>query len=191
MIFKATLLALCCAAFTVPCGAAALHLAIDPSHTEPYYEIGHLGFSIERGTFAKVRGTIDLDAAAGTGAVAVSIDVASLNSNWPERDAVLKGEQFFDADRYPSIQFQSSDVRFDAHGTPVSVAGQLTLHGTSRPVTLAIEHFKCAEHPLLKKPWCGAEATATIRRSEFGITAFVPALPDDVHLVIPVEAGPR
>ena len=191
MAVNRPLAALAALAVAAHCHAEPLHLAIDPSHTAPYYEIGHLGYSIERGTFTKVAGSIDLDVQARTGSVAVSIDVKSLNSNWPERDAVLTGPEFFDAIRYPTIVFKSTMLRFDDQGMPNAVEGQLTLHGVTKPVRLDISRFRCAEHPLLKKPWCGAEAAATVRRSDFGMNAFAGALPDEVHLVIPVEAGPR
>lgn len=179
-------------ASTLAAGAAhaeTLQLTIDPSHTAPYYEIGHLGFSIERGTFKKVSGRITLDTAARSGSVDIRIDAASLDANWPERDAVLKGPDFFDVARFPAMSFKSSALRFDDTGALTAVSGEFTLRGITKPLTLRVSQFKCGPHPLLKKTWCGVEADATIKRSDFGMTAFIPALPDEVHLVIPVEAG--
>lgn len=81
------------------------------------------------------------------------------------------------------MTFESSALRFGSRGALAVVEGDLTAHGATRSVTLDVTQFKCAEHPLLKKPWCGAEAAATIRRSEFGMNAFAAALPDKARLV--------
>ncbi|MFZ6642367.1 YceI family protein [Undibacterium sp. TC4M20W] len=123
-----------------------------------------------------------------TGSVDITIETSSLNSNWAERDTELKGKNFFNVEQFPSMTFKSSSVKYI--GTAITtVEGKLTLLGVSRPVTLTVSQFKCAPHPLLKKFWCGAEASATIKRSEFGMTAYLPVLPDEVNLVIPIEAG--
>jgi polyisoprenoid-binding protein YceI len=89
---------------------------------------------------------------------------------------------------YPTITFKSTNLNFDGDRV-VSVDGELTLLGVTKPVTLAVANESCAEHPFNKRPMCGAEASATVKRSEWGMKYGIPkAVADDVHLIIPIEA---
>ncbi|WP_297575463.1 YceI family protein [uncultured Deefgea sp.] len=161
---------------------------IDPSHTLPSFEVNHLGYSTQRGSFDKSSGTITLDLAAKTGATNIIIDTTSLRSGWEKRDAHLKGEDFFNTEKFPTMTFKSNDFKF-AGDKLVSVVGELTLLGVSKPVTLKVTNFKCSPHPMSKKPACGADASTTIKRSDFGMSAYVPAVSDEVTLRIQVEAS--
>lgn len=176
--------ALCVAGGNV---VAADTYVIEPTHTYPMFEISHLGFSTTRGGFDKTEGTIVLDRAKKTGSVDITIDTASLSTPVPKLDAHLKNEDFFDVAQYPTITFKSNRLVFEGDDL-ASVTGDLTMHGVTKPVTLAITHFACKEHPMLKKPHCGADAEATIRRSEWGITTYSPAVGEEVKLKIQVEA---
>jgi polyisoprenoid-binding protein YceI len=101
---------------------------------------------------------------------------------------ILKREDYFNAEKFPAMTFRSRDLIFDGD-VPVAANGQLTLLGVTRPVALKIAGFKCATHPYFRRTMCGAEVTATIKRSEFGMTTGLPvAVGDDVRIVIPVEA---
>ena len=168
--------------------AAPTTLSVDASHSQPYFEIGHFGYSIQRGTFDKVEGTIVVDAEKKTGSADVTIDVNSLNTGWAARDKHLKTADFFNVEKFPTMTFKSTSFKFDGDKL-ASVDGNFTLLGVTKPVTLTVSQFHCGDHPMMKKYWCGAEASATIKRSDFGMTTFVPAVSDEVHLVIPVEAG--
>jgi polyisoprenoid-binding protein YceI len=89
--------------------------------------------------------------------------------------------------KYPTLSFKASRIVFNGDA-PCSVPGEFTMLGVTSPATLTVERFNCGMHPMLKKEVCGAEATVTIKRSEFGMTKYVPALGDDVKLEINVEA---
>ena len=159
---------------------------IDPNHATANYEIGHFGVSTQRGFF-RVSGAVTIDSAAKKGSADITIDIASATAHVPKLSDHLRSEDFFDAAKFPTAAFKSSDIRFEGD-KPASIAGELTMKGVSKPVTLAVTSYKCGQHPMNKKAMCGAEATATIKRSEWGITKFIPALADDVRLILSVEA---
>jgi len=167
--------------------AAAETYAIDPSHTFPSFEIGHFGFSVQRGRFNKTQGKVTMDRAAGTGTVDVTIDTASIDTGHEKLEAHLRAEDFFDVAKHPTITFKGTGFVFDGDRMK-SVAGVLTMLGNSRPVTLDATAFNCGPHPVNKKPVCGGEFVAKIKRSDWGMTKFVPAVTDEVTLRINVEA---
>jgi polyisoprenoid-binding protein YceI len=166
---------------------AADSYTIDSRHTFPSFEISHLGFSIQRGRFNNSTGKITLDTTAQSGSIAVAIDAASIDTGLAELEKHLQGEDFFDVAKYPTITFTSKSLKFDGDKL-VGANGDFTLHGVTKPVSLQIDHFRCAPHPMNKKPTCGANATTTIKRSEFGIIKYVPAVGDEVKITIQVEA---
>jgi polyisoprenoid-binding protein YceI len=159
---------------------------VDEEHTFAYYEIDHVGFSTSRGRFDKTTGRIVLDRAARTGSVEIAIDVGSLSTGVPQLDKILKGEGFFESDKYPRMTFRSSRMRFDGDQL-VAVEGELTIRDVTRPVTLSVAKFRCAMHPTYRRETCGADATAQVKRLEFGVSRFPKLLADDVKLLIQVE----
>jgi len=169
--------------------AAEESYVIEPVHSQPMFEVQHMGgFSNQAGSFAKVSGKIMLDRAAGTGSIEVVIDAASVRSFNERLDGVLKGEDYFNVAKYPSITFKSSKLTFDGDRL-VGVDGELTMLGVTRPVALKVVTFMCGDNPFNKKPMCGAEATATIMRSEWGMKTGIPkSSSDQVRLALPVEA---
>ena len=101
---------------------------------------------------------------------------------------VLKRGDYFDVERYPAMRYTSRNLVFEGD-VPVAANGELTLLGVTKPVPLRIAAFRCGTHPLLRRAMCAAEVTATIRRSDFGMTGGLPnAAGDEVRIVIPVEA---
>ncbi|XZG69443.1 YceI family protein [Chitinibacteraceae bacterium HSL-7] len=170
--------------------AAPQTYSIDSTHTFPHFAVNHLGFSLQHGVFEKTSGTIVLDAAKKSGSIDIVIDTTSLNTNLAKRDEHLKGEEFFNVEKFPTATFKSQKLKFDGEQL-VGAEGELTLLGVTKPVTLAVSDFKCGTHPMAKKPWCGANASATIKRSDYGMTTFVPAVGDEVKLTIQVEAGAK
>lgn len=183
IITSAIFAALASSAFAAP----AVY-TIDPSHTLPSFEVNHLGYSTQRGSFDKTSGTITLDLEKKSGAADIKIDTTSLRTGWEKRDAHLKGEDFFNTEKFPAMTFKGSDFKFNGDKL-ASVGGQLTMLGVTKPVTLQITNFKCAPHPMSKKPACGADAVTTIKRSDFGMSAYVPAVSDEVTLRLQVEAS--
>jgi len=126
--------------------------------------------------------------AAKTGTVDVTIDVASVKTIDPRLDTAVKGEKFFNVEKYPTMTFKSTNVVFDGDRV-VGVNGDLTMLAVTKPVSLKVENFKCGENPFNKKPMCGGEASTVIKRSEWGMTANLPLAPgDDIRIVLPIEA---
>lgn len=175
------------AAFAATAQAAPETFVIDNSHTYPHFSYNHLGFSNQTHKFDKTSGTVVLDRAAKTGSVDVTIDVASINTGYALFNEHIQAADFFDTANHPTITFKSSKMTFKGD-QPVSVAGDLSIKGVTRPVTLAITNFKCMPHPMLKVDACGANATAEIKRSEFNMGKNVPYVSDAVTLSLPIEA---
>lgn len=167
--------------------AAPVSYTVDPKHTFATFEIDHLGLSTARGTFDRTSGTIVLDTATGTGRIEIVIDTASIDTGLAKRDEHLRAPAFFNVERYPTMTFISETVVFDG-SRPVRADGLLTLLGKTLPVSLQITHFACGEHPIQKKPVCGADAQTRIRRSDWGMTKYVPTIGDEVGIKIGVEA---
>lgn len=166
---------------------AADSYTVDPTHTYPSFEINHLGFSVQRGRFNQTGGKITLDLEKKSGTADITIDAASLSTGLPKLEDHLRSEDFFDAKKYPVITFSSKNLNFRGDRL-ASVDGDFTLHGVTHPLTLTVTGFHCGINPITKKQHCGADAHATIQRSEFGMGAYVPAVSDEVKLLINVEA---
>lgn len=178
-------------AITMPFSAlAADSYTIDPTHTYPHFSINHLGFSTMQGRFDNTSGKVTLDRAAKTGSVEITIEAASITTGFAKRDKHLKSPDFFNVAEFPTLTYKSSAVKFQGD-TPVSVEGNLTLLGVTKPVTLTISTFNCGPDPmdkLKKKQKCGADASAQIKRSDFGMKYAIPAAGDEVKLVFEIEA---
>lgn len=184
----ALIAALLSAALAPAAQAAPEKFTLDTAHSYPFFEINHLGWSTTRGSFQKMSGTATLDFAAKQGAAEIIIDANSLDTGDAKRDEHLRGEDFFAVAQYPTITFKSDKLGFEGDKL-VKVDGQLTLRGVTRPVTLSFSLFKCGEHPFYKKYYCGGDATATIKRSDFGMSAYPGVVGEQVKLSIQVEAA--
>jgi len=175
-------------AITAGRAAAQETYTIDPVHSQPIFEARHMGFSQQRGSFGKSTGKITLDRAAKKGTVEVVIDTTSIRTYDPRLDEQMKSENFFNVAKYPTLTFKGNNVVFDGDRV-VQVDGDLTMLGVTKPVTLKVANFVCGEHPSNKKPMCGAEATATIMRSDWGMKYALPkSVSDEIKLIIPIEA---
>jgi len=181
----ATLIALATVAATAQ--AAPETYIIDNSHTYPQFSYTHLGFSRQTQKFDKTTGQVVLDRAAKTGSADVTIDATSVNTGFALFNQHIQGEDYFDTAKYPRITFKSSKMTFNGD-EPVSLSGDLTIKGVTKPVTLAITYFKCMPHPMLKVPACGANATATLKRSDFNMGKNVPYVGDEITLTLAIEA---
>lgn len=151
--------------------AATVAYDIDPEHTFPSFEADHLGgLSVWRGKFNRSHGSVSLDREAGNGTVEVVIDVSSIDFGHDALNQHAVGPELFDAEKYPQAVYKGQLEGF-VEGRPTRVAGELTLHGVTRPVELELAGFKCMPHPVLRREVCGADALATIQRDEFGMEA--------------------
>jgi polyisoprenoid-binding protein YceI len=161
---------------------------IDGTHTTPMFEIMHLSMTHQRGFFTDTTGRITLDREARRGSISVEIGTGSVMTASRVLTEVLKREDYFNAGNFPVMTYRAREIDFEGD-VPVAAHGLFTLLGVTRPVTLAITGFRCGTHPYTRRAMCGAEATTTIRRSEFGMTAGLPtAAGDEVRIVIPIEA---
>jgi polyisoprenoid-binding protein YceI len=173
-------------AFALP-AAAADSYSVDPAHTYPNFEINHLGFSTMHGRFGATHGKVMLDQAAKSGSIDITIDASSIDTGHAKRDAHLKSEEFFNVAKFPTLTYKATKLRFN--GEKLSGAdGELTMLGVTKPANLEVTAFNCGPHPMNKKPMCGANATTTIKRSEFGLSTYVPAVGDEVKITIEIEA---
>ena len=160
---------------------------IDPAHTFPRFEYNHFGYSNQQHRFDRTSGKIILDRAAKTGSVDVTIDAKSVNTGYALFNGHIQGEDYFNTDKFPAITFKSTAVKFDGD-KPVAVDGNLTIKGVTKPVTLTVTNFHSMPHPMLKKDAIGANASAKVKRSEFNMGKFAPAVSDEITLTIAVEA---
>lgn len=162
--------------------------AIDPTHTQVVFEAKHFGVSTNRGRWDKKEGTVTLDKAAKTGKVELTIDMASISTGIGPFDGHLKSKDFFATEQFPTAKFVGDKFNFDGDKV-TSVAGTLTLLGKTNPVTLTATSFGCYQNPMLKREVCGGDFETTIQRSQWGMTYGLPGIPDNVRLLIQVEAA--
>jgi polyisoprenoid-binding protein YceI len=162
---------------------------LDPGHTQVVFSWNHFGYSNPTAQFGKVEGTLEYDQANPTKAsVEVKIPLASVNSNVPKLDEHLQKDEFFDSAKYPDATFKSTNVEKGAGKDKLKVTGNLTLHGVTKPVVLDVTVNKVGEHPMRKAPAAGFEASTTLKRSDFGISKYVPMVSDEIKIHITSEA---
>lgn len=167
--------------------AAPVTYTLDPGHTMVLFSWSHFGFSNPTANLGVSQGTLVYDPAAPTKAtVDVTMPLSALDTHVPALDEHLKKPDFFDAEKYPTVTFKSTKVAV-AGKDKLKVTGDLTVHGVTKPVTLDVTINKVGDHPMLKAPAAGFNATATIKRSDFGIGAYVPAVSDDIKIAITTE----
>lgn len=176
------LLGSCCVAVH-----AADTYSIDPNHTHATFSFEHLGFSTFDGKIPAKNGTITLDRAQKSGTVDVTFDLKGVATGVPKFDDHLRSKDFFEVEKEANATFKSSKITFNGD-RPASLTGDLTIKGVTKPVTLQVKSFNCGPHPMMKVPACGANATGTIKRSEFGLGYALPAVKDEIALEIEVEA---
>lgn len=177
------------ALFAATAGAAPVTYKIDPPHTYPSFEADHMGgLSTWRGKFNKSEGTVTLDKQAGAGTVDVVIDTTSIDFGLDAMNEHANKPDLFDTAKYPTATYKGKLAGFN-DGVPGKVEGELTLHGVTRPLELTINKFKCMPHPMLKREVCGADASASFQRDQFGISAGKDwGFNMDVNLRIQIEA---
>lgn len=161
--------------------------AIDPTHTFVTFEAKHFGTSTLRGRFDKKEGSVTFDKTAKTGKAEITLDTGSVSTGVGPLDGHLKSKDFFNAAEFPTAKFVGD--KFTFNGDKVStVAGTLTMHGKTQPVTLTATNFNCYMNPMLKREVCGGDFETTIQRSQWDISYGLPGIPDSVRLLIQVEA---
>ncbi|MGE5468879.1 MAG: YceI family protein [Ignavibacteria bacterium] len=180
-------LALLAAIVAAPAFADSETYAIDNSHTFPRFSYSHLGYSTQLSRFNKTSGKVVWDRTARTGAVDVVIDMKSVDTGSELFNKHIQGEDYLDTARYPTASFKSTAVRFDGD-KPAAIDGNLTIKGVTKPVTLTVTSFQAMPHPMLKRDAIGANATTTIKRSEFNAGKNAPYVGDEVTISLALEA---
>lgn len=183
-----TLIALATLAFIGSAQAESLTYSFDKVHSQIHASVKHMGLSNSTARFHIKDGSLTLDPADPTGGkVDVVIDASSIDlgdATWKEH---VSGEKWFNIPGFPEARFVSTKV--EKSGSGLVISGDLTLKGATKPITLNATLNQAGPHPFTKKPAVGFSATATIKRSDFGISEYVPAISDEVTLRIEIEAS--
>ncbi len=158
--------------------------AIEPSHTRILFSVSHFGFTTYYGEFTGASGSLTLNPKTPSASkLEVSVPTASVSTTNAKLDGELKGEAWFDAAKYPTISFHSTKVTSTGPRT-ADVAGELTLHGVTRPLVLKAHFHGAGINPLDKAYTTGFEVSGKIKRSDFGVKTYVPMVGDEVDLII-------
>jgi polyisoprenoid-binding protein YceI len=171
--------------------AAPVTYKLDPSHTYPSFEADHMGgLSVWRGKFTATSGTVVYDKDAKSGSIDVTVDMGSIDFGMPKLDEHAKSPEIFDVAKYPTATYTGKFTKWDG-ASPTEAQGTLTMHGVTKPVTLVIRSFLCKPNPMSKKEVCGADATATFNRADFGVNfGDKYGFKQEVKLQIQVEGSP-
>ena len=154
----------------MPSLAAPATYNVDPNHTYPSFAADHFGgLSVWRGKFNASSGKIVLDKEAGTGTVNITVDTTSINFGHEKLNEHTKSADMFDVAKFPTATYEGKFTKFK-DGAPTEVDGTLTLHGVTKPVKLTINKFLCKQNPMSKKDTCGADASGSLNRADFGIS---------------------
>ena len=162
----------------------------DKAHSGVDFSVLHMSLSNVRGHYGNIGGTVVLSEADITkSSVNVTIDVTTVDTGVAPRDGDLKGPNFFDAAQFPTATFVSTSVAKNGNG--LTISGNLTLHGVTKPVVLQVEGPTGPIPGMDKKPHSGFSATTTISRTAFGIATKYPAavVGDDVRLTIDLDVA--
>lgn len=168
--------------------AAPVTYKLDPTHTDVLFTWNHFGYSNPSANLNNADGTVVYDEKdPSKSSVEVTLPLSGLDTFVPKLDEHLKSKDFLDAAQFPNITFKSTKVAGAGKGK-LKVTGDLTVHGVTKPVTLDVTVNKVGDHPMLKVPAAGFDAVTTIKRSDFGVGAYVPNVSDEIKIRITTEA---
>lgn len=171
---------------SLPAQAATEHYVIDKGHSSVLFRIQHLGVSYTHGRFNDFNGAFSVnDADLSQASVEIDISTESVDTNNEERDKHLRNKDFFDVENHPSMGFKSTRIEKGGEGV-YRVTGNLTLLGTTRPVTIRMQKIGEADDP-----WgnhrVGFDSQVVIKRSEFGMKHMIPMIGDEVYVTLGIE----
>jgi len=177
------------AGVAAPASAQVQKFDIDNNHTQVSFTYDHFGFSNPTSRLETIKGSIELNQQDWSkSSVAVTMPLSGLHSGVEKLDADLKSARFFDAEKNPDIMFKSTKVE-KTGANALKVTGDLTVHGVTKPVTLAVKVNKIGENKMMQTQTAGFDADTTIKRSEWGVSGYVPAVSDEVHIHLTVSAN--
>jgi len=170
--------------------ASATTYTLEPDYTQGVLRWDHLGFSYPAAQFAQGTGAIEFDEKDPTmSSITVTIPIASLNTGVPELDERLKSEDFFEVAKYPTATFVSTLVEKGAGMNRFKVTGNLTIRKITRPVMLDVTLLKTGKNVRTEVETIGFDAKGTLKRSDFGLGAYVPQVSDEIQLLVTTQAG--
>ena len=168
-----------------PAPSEAVAFKVDSAHSSVVFRVQHLVAPFW-GRFNKVAGSVNWDAGAPEkSSVAITIEAGSIDTADAKRDDHLRGPDFFSTKEFPEIVFKSTKVAMQ--GDKLEITGELTLHGTTKSVTAIGE--KTGEGETRQGYKAGFEATFEIKRSDFGVKGYIPAIGDEVRIVVALECA--
>lgn len=174
-------------AVVAPALAAPVSYGVEPNHTFPRFSYTHLGFTTQQSRFDKTTGTVVYDKEGRAGSVDITIDTRSVSTGSALFNQHIQAEDFLDTANHPNVTFKSTKVNFDGD-KPVSIEGDLTMKGVTKRVTLTVTRFLAAPHPIQKKDTIGADAYTIVKRTDFNMGKYAPAVSDEVRIDIAIEA---
>ena len=170
--------------------AFATTYTLEPNYTQGVLRWDHLGFSFPAAQFAQGTGTLEFDAMdPAKSSISVTIPIASLNTGVPDLDERLKSEDFFELAKYPTATFVSTRVEKGMDMNRFKVTGNLTIRTVTRPVTLDVTLLKVGKNARTEVATIGFDARGTLKRSDFGLGAFVPQVSDEIQLLLTTQAA--
>lgn len=156
---------------------------VDANHTQVVWSVDHMGFSILYGMFGSMSGALTLDPSNPAAAkVVIDIPMSGLTTTSAGFTKHLSSADFFDVEKFPAAKFESTSV--EVSGQTAKIAGNLTLHGVTKPVVLDAKFTGAGANPMSRAPTVGFSATAKVKRSDFGLGRIVPIVGDEVDLKI-------
>ncbi|MBS0557796.1 MAG: YceI family protein [Proteobacteria bacterium] len=187
-MFLRRVLPLCLLAVSACAFAAPQTFTIDPNHTQVSFTYSHFGFSNPTGRLEDIKGKVVVDQADwAKSSVEVTMPLSGLHTGVAALDEHLKKPDFFDAAKFPDITFKSTKVAKTGAET-LDITGELAVHGVTKPVTLHARINKIGENAMISSTTAGFDADATLKRSDFGLKMYVPAVSDEVHIHITLSA---
>jgi polyisoprenoid-binding protein YceI len=162
----------------------------DTGHSQVVFSYQHLGFSTTSGMFSGITGTINFDQASpAASSVEVEIPLASLMTGDKARDKHFSSADFFGGEgKAPNATFKSTSIEVTGDKA-ARITGDFTLNGVTKSVVLDTVLNQQGQHPMENKPWIGLDATTTLKRSDYNMGMFAPAVSDEVAVKISVEAS--
>lgn len=159
----------------------------DAAHTDILFFVSHFGYSNSFGSF----GDFDIDLAFDqenpeNSTLSVVVRPISVETTVPALDEHLRKPDFFGVEVNPEVTFVATEIKVNGEKTG-TVTGDLTMLGVTKPITLDVTFNRAAPHPINKRPAVGFSATGTVKRTDFGMNTYAPAVGDDVKLIIEYE----
>lgn len=162
---------------------------LEPNYTQATVHWDHLGFSTPSAQLGQGEGTLEFDPAdPSRDSVKITIPLATLNTSVPDLDEHLRSADFFEIAKFPAATFTSTKVEKGSAPNQLKVTGDLSMHGVTKPVTLAVTVVRIGVNPRNSLPTIGFDATTTLKRSDFGLGKFVPQVSDAIPLHVIAQA---